>query len=64
VPVLVASLLFVNDRNHSHEHHHGHYHTPSWRRSSWIFLVAVFLMLLAIVIYVMTGDLLWALHRE
>ena len=59
MPLIVASLLSVNDRNHNHEHHNGHAHTPRWRRvhRSWIFLVAVFLMLLAIVAYVMTGDL-------
>jgi formate hydrogenlyase subunit 3/multisubunit Na+/H+ antiporter MnhD subunit len=56
----------VNDQNHSHEHHHGHFHTPRWRRvhHSWIFWVAVFLMLLGIITYVMTGDLFWALHRQ
>src|SRR6478672_10111356 len=62
----VLCLLSVNDRNHSHEHHDGHSHTPRWRRvhHSWIFWVAVFLMLLAIVTYVMTGDFFWALHRQ
>ena len=62
----VLPLLCVNDRNHSHEHDHGRSHTPRWRRvhHSWIFWVAVFLMLLAILTYVMTGDLFWALHRQ
>ena len=32
---------------------------------SWIFWVAVFLMMLAIITYVMTGDLFWGLrHRS
>ena len=31
---------------------------------SWIFWVAVFLMLLATIIYVMTGDLFWGLRRQ
>ena len=62
----VLRLLSVNDRDHRHEDHHGHSHTPRWRRvhHSWIFWVAVFLMLLAIVTYVMTGDLFWAVHRQ
>jgi len=62
----VLPYLCVNDQNHSHEHHHGHSHTPRWRRvhHSWIFWVAVFLMLLGIITYVMTGDLFWALHRQ
>jgi formate hydrogenlyase subunit 3/multisubunit Na+/H+ antiporter MnhD subunit len=65
-PVPVMCFLCVNDQNHSHEHHHGHPHTPRWRRvhHSWIFWVAVFLMLLGIITYVMTGDLFWALHRQ
>ena len=56
----------VNDRNHPHEHHGEHSRPPRWRRvhHSWIFWVAVFLMLLGIVTYVMTGDLFWALHRR
>jgi hypothetical protein len=54
----------VNNQNHSHEHHREH--APRWRRvhHSWIFWVAVFLMLLAIVTYIMTGDLFWALHQR
>ena len=64
-----ANMLRVvplNDRNHGRERDHGCSHTPRWRRvhHSWIFWVAVFLMLLAIVTYVMTGDLFWALHRQ
>jgi hypothetical protein len=31
---------------------------------SWIFWVAVFLMLLAMITYVMTGDLFWGLRRQ
>ena len=60
----VFPLLGVNDQNHSHEHPRSR--PPRWRRvhHSWIFWVAVFLMLLAIVTYVMTGDLFWALHRQ
>jgi hypothetical protein len=60
----VLPLLCVNDRNHSHEHHRQR--PPRWRQvhHSWIFWVAVFLMLLGIVTYVMTGDLFWALHRR
>jgi formate hydrogenlyase subunit 3/multisubunit Na+/H+ antiporter MnhD subunit len=54
----------VNDQEHNHEHHRNR--VPRWRRMhrSWIFWVAVFLMLLAIVTYVMTGDLFWGLHRQ
>jgi formate hydrogenlyase subunit 3/multisubunit Na+/H+ antiporter MnhD subunit len=56
----------VNDRNHPDEHHGEHSRPPRWRRvhHNWIFWVAVFLMLLGIVTYVMTGDLFWALHRR
>jgi hypothetical protein len=37
-----------------------------WKRvhHSWIFWVAVFLMLLAMITYVMTGDLFWGLRRS
>jgi len=31
---------------------------------SWIFWVAVFLMLLAMITYVATGDLSWGLRRQ
>lgn len=54
----------MNEREHSPKHHGDR--APHWRRvhHSWIFWVAVFLMLLAIITYVMTGDLFWALHRH
>lgn len=56
----------MNETKHNHEHHGGHDHRPRWKRvhHSWIFWVAVFLMLLAIVTYVMTGDLSWGLRRQ
>jgi len=62
----VPALPGVNDPIYGHEHHRDHPHPPRWRRvhHSWIFWVAVFLMLLGIVTYVMTGDLFWALHRQ
>jgi len=65
VPVMCFAFS-VNDREHRHEDDNDHSHTPHWRRvhHSWIFWIAVFLMLLAIVTYVMTGDLFWALHRQ
>jgi hypothetical protein len=55
----------MNKAKHDHEHHADHSHRPRWKRvhHSWIFWVAVFLMLLAIFTYVMTGDLFWGLHR-
>jgi len=48
----------------NHEHHEDH--SPRLKRihHSWIFWVAVFLMLLAIITYVMTGDLSWGLRRQ
>ena len=51
----------MNEPKHDHEHHR-----PRWKRvhHSWIFWVAVFLMLLAMITYVMTGDLSWGLRRQ
>ena len=41
-------------KHHDHDHHQAHSHPPRWKRvhHSWIFWVAVFLMLLAIITYV------------
>jgi hypothetical protein len=56
----------MNETKHNHEHHGGHSHRPRWKRvhHSWIFWVAVFLMLLAMITYVMTGDLSCGLRRQ
>jgi hypothetical protein len=56
----------MNGTDHDREHHEGHSHRPRWRRvhHSWIFWVAVFLMLLAMITYIMTGDLFWGLRRQ
>ena len=56
----------MNEIKHDHEHHRDHSHRPHWKRvhHSWIFWVAVFLMLLAMITYVMTGDLSWGLRRQ
>jgi hypothetical protein len=56
----------MNEAKHNHEHYGDHSHPPRWKRvhHSWIFWVAVFLMLLAIITYVMTGDLSWGLRRQ
>ena len=56
----------MNEAKHNHEHHRDDSHRPRWKRvqHSWIFWVAVFLMLLATIIYVMTGDLFWGLRRQ
>jgi hypothetical protein len=56
----------MNETKHDHEHHEAHSHRPRWKRvhHSWIFWVAVFLMLVAMITYVMTGDLFWGLRRQ
>jgi hypothetical protein len=56
----------MDEAKHDHEHHKGDSHHLRWKRvhHSWIFWVAVFLMLLAIITYVMTGDLFWGLRRQ
>ena len=48
----------MNEAKHDHEHHEGHSHHARWKRvhHSWIFWVAVFLMMLAIITYVMGDD--------
>jgi len=55
----------MNEAKHNHEHHEVHHH-PRWKRvhHSWIFWVAVFLMLLAMITYVITGDPFWGLRRQ
>ncbi len=55
----------MNEAKHNHEHHEVHHH-PRWKRvhHSWIFWVAVFLMLLGMITYVMTGDLFWGLRGQ
>jgi hypothetical protein len=52
----------MNEARHNHEHHLR----PRWKRvhHSRIFWVAVFLMLLAMITYVMTGDLFWGLRGQ
>jgi hypothetical protein len=57
---------------HRYEHNHTRYpqqevaevRTPYWRRihHDWRFLAVVFLMLLAVAVYVMTGNLAWRPH--
>jgi uncharacterized iron-regulated membrane protein len=56
----------MNGAKHDHEHHKGDSHRLRWKRvhHSWTFWVAVFLMMLAIITYVMTGDLFWGLRRQ
>jgi len=56
----------MNEARYDHEHHDAHSHRPRWKRvhHSWIFWVAVFLMLLAMITYIMTGDLFWGLRRQ
>jgi hypothetical protein len=58
----------MNEAKHDHEHDHEHHHSHARRgkpvHHSWIFWVAVFLMLLAMIIYLMTGDLFWGLRRH
>ena len=56
----------MNEAKHDHQNREGHFHHPRWKRvhHSWIFWVAVFLMMLAIITYVMTGDLFWGLRRQ
>ena len=56
----------MNEARHDHEHHDAHSHRPRWKRvhHSWIFWVAVFLMLVAMITYVMTGDLFWGLRGQ
>ena len=55
----------MNEAKYDHEHR-DHSHRPRWKRvhHSWIFWVAVFLMLLAMITYVATGDLSWGLRRQ
>ena len=55
----------MNEAKHNHEHHEVHHH-PRWKavHHSWIFWVAVFLMLLGMITYVMTGDLFWGLRSQ
>jgi hypothetical protein len=62
---MIESKKPMHETEHDHEHHGDHEHRPRWQRvhHSWIFWVAVFLMLIAIIIYVMTGDLSWRLSR-
>jgi cytochrome c-type biogenesis protein CcmH/NrfG len=59
---------------HKYEHNHPSYPEPEiskvrgpyWRRAhrDWRFLAVVFLMMVAIVTYVMTGNLAWRPHGE
>ena len=55
----------MNEVKHNHEHHEVHHH-PRWKRvhHSWIFWIAVFLMLIGMITYVMTGDLFWGLRGQ
>ena len=56
----------MNEARHDHEHHEAHSHPPRWKRvhHSWIFWLAMFLMQLATITHVTTGDLFWGLHRQ
>jgi hypothetical protein len=58
----------MNEIKHSHHQHGGsdsdsvpHGHRPYWKRAhrDWRFWGAMFLMLAAIIIYVMSDDLAW-----
>ncbi len=59
---------------HKYEHQHpripnqeiSDVRVPYWHRAhrDWRFLAVVFLMLAAITIYVMTGDLAWTHHGQ
>ena len=58
----------MNEIKHSHDQHGGqdsggvpHGHRPYWKRAhhDWRFWGALFLMLAAIIIYVMSEDLAW-----
>jgi hypothetical protein len=58
----------MNEIKHSHHWHGGpnsdsvhHGHRPYWKRAhrDWRFWVALFLMLVAMLIYVMSDDLAW-----
>ena len=53
----------MNEARHDHEHRDAHSHRPRWKRvhHSWIFWVAVFLMLVAMITY---GDLFWGLRGQ
>ena len=53
-----------NHSNHQHGsdgNNHQPGHVPYWKRahSDWRFVVGVMLMFLAMIVYVMTGDLAW-----
>ena len=56
----------MNEARHDPERHDAHSHRPRWKRvhHSWIFWVAVFLMLVAMITYVMTGGLFWGLRGQ
>ena len=63
----------MSENKRSHRHHGEHDHNsdyqaqrPYWRRAQhdWKFWVALFLMLAAMVIYVMSDDLAFRPHRQ
>jgi hypothetical protein len=56
----------MNVVKHDQQHHEAHSGRPRWKRvhHSRIFWVAVFLMLIAMITYIMTGDLFWGLRRQ
>lgn len=58
----------MNELKHSHHQHEGpngdgphQFHRPYWKRAhrDWRLYVAVFLMLAAMIVYLMTNDLAW-----
>jgi hypothetical protein len=63
----------MNETKHSHHRHEGpdgdsvhQGHRPYWKRAhhDWKFWVALFLMLAAMIIYVMSDDLALRPHRQ
>jgi len=59
----------MNKQNHQHGPGHSnapHGYVPYWKRAhtDWRFWVGIFLMFLAMVVYVMTGDLAWRPSSE
>jgi hypothetical protein len=56
-----------NHSNHQHGsegNNYQHGHVPYWKRAhtDWRFVVGVTLMFLAMIVYIMTGDLAWRPH--
>ena len=63
----------MNELKHDHKSHGDpnggpihHGHPPYWRRAhrDWRIWFCVSVMLAAMVVYLMTGDLRWRIHRQ